>query len=74
MTHTYATMDVSPATFDEIRSKLEAAGYRQYRKPASTADSCFGCRKTPHHQLVSALFLSVTHVWNTASNLAKSIV
>lgn len=27
MTHTYATMDVSPATFDEIRSKLDAAGY-----------------------------------------------
>ena len=26
-THTYATMDVSKATFEEIRSKLMAAGY-----------------------------------------------
>lgn len=27
MTYTYATLEVSPAAFEEIRAKLEAAGY-----------------------------------------------
>lgn len=26
-THTYAILEVSPAAYDEIRAKLEAAGY-----------------------------------------------
>jgi hypothetical protein len=28
MTHTYAILDVSKKTFDEIRAKLDAAGYQ----------------------------------------------
>ncbi len=27
MTHTYAVLEVSQAVYDEIRAKLEAAGY-----------------------------------------------
>jgi len=29
MTHTYALLEVSPATFEEIRQKLVDAGYEQ---------------------------------------------
>lgn len=28
MTHTYVTLDISPAAYDEIRAKLEEAGYQ----------------------------------------------
>ena len=62
MTHTYALMHVSRATYDEIAGKLQAAGYTHAPKPGQDLEidmhgialaaepektgECFLCRRT----------------------------
>ena len=54
MTYTLATLEVSPAAYDEIRGKLEAAGYQHAIDAAGTLDMThIGLVKPTHRCSVS---------------------
>jgi hypothetical protein len=61
MTHTYAVLEVEPETFDEIRGKLETAGYAHAFEDGGQTIDMHGIalRATPVRWYVTALLLAM---------------